>query len=256
MAINSEDNRHITSRWLSAGTDEPRLMIAQACLDGCTTMADMRSQVRQQARRQTKQWLNHVWCPSSSDLTAQTRPVVAQKTKCFEFNIIYTQQGQPLAVHPDLGVRGVSVSHSGIWYAIATAARQTLGVDLQCYRHFGSSARQWAFTAEERTQSIPLLCAIWAVREAFLKSHGVGLPHLLQTIDIDWQQQRVSNLSANLDERMFGLFYGLYWVCAICYCPTKDCPEKNYPEENYPPRLDVTTLSTSVPVTMLSGRSA
>ncbi|KUI99484.1 4'-phosphopantetheinyl transferase family protein [Vibrio sp. MEBiC08052] len=243
MAINSEDPARIASQ-SAAGTDVPRLLIAQACFDQHTTVADMRAQVRQQARWQTNHWLNQVWHTAALPFSHREESSVAQKTKGFEFNIIYTQQGQPFGFHPDLGVRGVSVSHSGIWYAIATASQQALGVDLQCYRHFGTSARQWAFTIEECTQPMTLLCATWAVREAFLKSHGVGLPHLLRTIDIDWQQQRVSDPSANLSERMFWMIYGLYWVCAICYYPESERPE-----------LDVMTLSTSVPLTVSSGRS-
>ncbi|QMV14435.1 4'-phosphopantetheinyl transferase family protein [Vibrio spartinae] len=241
MVTNSKDYTRMTSQY-SAGTDVPRLMIAQACFDEHTTVADRLSQVRQQARWQTKRWLNQVWQTTDASLSHLAESSVAQKTKCFEFNIIYTQQGQPFGFHPDFGVRGVSVSHSGIWYAIATASQPSLGVDLQCYRPFGTSARQWAFTTEECTQSMTLLCATWAVREAFLKSHGVGLPHLLRTIDIDWQQQRVSDPAANLSERMFWLVYGLYWVCAICYCP-----------ESEPPVLE--TLSTAVPLTVSSARS-
>ncbi len=242
MVINSENHTRITNQY-SAGTDVPRLMIAQACFDAQTTVTDRRSQVRQQARWQTKRWLNQVWQTTDEPLDRLTENTVSQKTKCFEFNVIYTQQGQPFGFHPDLGVRGVSISHSGIWYAIATASQPSLGIDLQCYRHFGPSARQWAFTAEECTQSITFLCATWAIREAFLKSHGVGLPHLLRNIDIDWQQQRVSDPAANLSERMFRMVYGLYWVCAICYC-----------SENERPEWDVATLST-VPLTVSSARS-
>ncbi|MDW6092930.1 4'-phosphopantetheinyl transferase family protein [Vibrio rhizosphaerae] len=248
MAINSEN--HVHSFPLSAaGTSVPRLMIAPARFEPHATMADMRSQVRQQARKHTRQWLNQVWHTAGLPFSCQREDKVAQKTKCFEFNIIYTQQGQPFGFHPDIGPCGVSVSHSGIWYAIATAPQRTLGIDLQCYRHFGASARQWAFTAEECTQSMTFLCAAWAVREAFLKSHGTGLPHVLRTIDIDWQQQRVSDPTANLSERLFWLIHGLYWVCAICYGPESDAPEYERPE------LDITTLSTSVPFTVSSGRS-
>ncbi|MDW6004026.1 4'-phosphopantetheinyl transferase family protein [Vibrio mangrovi] len=238
MATSSKIVSHdgITETQLSAGTDVPRFVITRADLSPRVSMTENRAQVREQAHRQTQKWLTRVW-------NSVSRSTNAPKTKCTEFRIQYTQQGQPYGIHPTLGQCALSLSHSDVWYAIATAPQQTLGIDLQCYRHFGPSALQLAFTAEEHGQSMALLCAVWAVREAFLKSHGKGLPYSLRTIQVDWQRRLVSDTTTGLSERMFWIFYGLYWVCAICYHPGSRAPV-----------LMPDNLRTSVLCTDLSGR--
>ena len=156
--------------------------------------------VKQQARELTLALLDQVWCAAGGT----------------GFILRHRASGQPIGEHPLLGWRQVSVSHSHCWYAGATSD-VAVGIDLQQYRTFSATARRLAFTADEHTLGYVQASAAWAIREAFLKSHGQGLPYPLRDIRIDWQQTQVFTQSARLERRQFWLWYSLEWVCALCF---------------------------------------
>ena len=163
-----------------------------------------RQRVRNRAREQAVALLNRVWCGDKTSVYAGG------------FTLRSRPGGQPVGEHPQQGQRAVSLSHSQSWYA-GTTGDGAIGIDLQHYRSFGASARRQAFTAGERRLGLVQSCAAWAIREAFLKSHGRGLPHRLNDIRIDWRNQRVLSVDGGLARRHFWLWYSLEWVCALCY---------------------------------------
>ncbi|MCP1106020.1 4'-phosphopantetheinyl transferase superfamily protein [Serratia nevei] len=158
------------------------------------------SAVKSDARAQAVALLNRTW----------------SQAHAAGFTLRHDASGQPFGEHPQLGRRHVSLSHSHIWYASATGDIP-LGIDLQQYRPFSGTARRWAFSeAEQRLGGIQA-CAVWAIREAFLKSHGRGLPYELRTIGIDWQAGLASSADGSLASRRFWLWRSLDWACALCF---------------------------------------
>lgn len=72
----------------------------------------------------------------------------------------------------------VSLSHSGSW-AVAAASVTPVGVDVQQSRAFSDSALDYAFRPHERLFPVKQRSLVWALKEAFLKSFGLGLlPHV------------------------------------------------------------------------------
>ncbi|MBH1931596.1 4'-phosphopantetheinyl transferase superfamily protein [Serratia rubidaea] len=163
-----------------------------------------RQRVRGNARALAVALLNRVW--SVDDASAEAG----------SFTLRARPGGQPVGAHPQRGARCVSLSHSQSWYAGATGDG-AVGIDLQHYRPFGAAARRQAFSVGERGLGPVQSCAAWAIREAFLKSHGRGLPYRLSDIHIDWRNQQVVSAAGGLTRRRFWLWYSLEWVCALCY---------------------------------------
>lgn len=159
--------------------------------------------VKQRARELAVALLNRVW---------QTGDGASQMAG---FTLTHRPSGQPVGEHPLLGEYAVSISHSHSWYAGATSDT-AVGIDLQQYRTFGTTAWRYAFAAGEQHWGRVQACAAWAIREAFLKSHGCGLPYRLRDIRIDWNNALVSH-PGQLECRQFWLWYSLDWVCALCF---------------------------------------
>ncbi|OKB68180.1 4'-phosphopantetheinyl transferase [Serratia marcescens] len=158
------------------------------------------SAVKSSARAQAVTLLNRTW----------------DQERATGFTLRHEASGQPFGEHPLLGRRHVSLSHSHLWYASATGDIP-LGIDLQHYRPFSGAARRLAFSAAERGLGRIQACAVWAIREAFLKSHGRGLPYDLRTIGIDWQTGLASSADGSLARRRFWLWRSLDWACALCF---------------------------------------
>ncbi|CAI1774900.1 4'-phosphopantetheinyl transferase superfamily protein [Serratia plymuthica] len=176
------------------------IAVAHAAADAKEPRLYRQRRVKQNARELTLALLDQVWCTAGGT----------------GFILRHHTSGQPIGEHPLLGWRQVSVSHSHSWYAGATS-NVAVGIDLQQYRTFSATARRLAFTVDEHALGYVQTSAAWAIREAFLKSHGQGLPYPLRDIHIDWQQSQVSTLSARLERRQFWLWYSLEWVCALCF---------------------------------------
>lgn len=198
----------------------PHIAITLGCTHRNAAVPALRhlAAVKKNAQALAVALLNRAWC--------QNRTV--------GFTLHHGANGRPIGEHPLLGNRHVSLSHSHIWFVSATGDIP-LGVDLQQYRLFSDAARRWAFSAAEQRLGRIQACTAWAIREAFLKSHGRGLPYELRTIDIDWQAGLASSADGRLACRRFWLWHSLDWVCALCF-PA---------EGERPARADITVYPSS-----------
>ncbi|BEO17059.1 MULTISPECIES: 4'-phosphopantetheinyl transferase superfamily protein [Serratia] len=200
----------------------PRIVIALGGAHRCAAVRGLRplSAVKNLARAQAVALLNRTWCQGHAT----------------GFTLRHEASGQPFGEHLLLGRRHVSLSHSLAWYASATGDIP-LGIDLQHYRPFSGAALRWAFSEAEQRLGRIQACAVWAIREAFLKSHGRGLPYELRTIGIDWRTGLVSSADGSLPSRRFWLWRSLDWTCALCF-PA---------EESMSFRANVTVFSLPAP---------
>ncbi|MCC4105832.1 4'-phosphopantetheinyl transferase superfamily protein [Serratia ureilytica] len=189
----------------------PHIAIALSCTHHRAAVPALRhlSTVKSNARAQAVALLNRIW-----------------RQECTTgFTLCHEASGQPFGEHPLLGRRHISLSHSHIWYASATGDIP-LGIDLQHYRPFAEAAQRWAFNAAEQRLGRIQACALWAIREAFLKSHGRSLPYELRTINIDWQTGLASSADDSLPCRGFWLWRSLDWACALCFPAGEGMPSK------------------------------
>ncbi|MCG7560561.1 4'-phosphopantetheinyl transferase superfamily protein [Pseudoalteromonas sp. McH1-42] len=128
----------------------------------------------------------------------------------------YGDQGQGKPAQP------VSTSHSHNWYAVATAPAP-LGIDIQVYRRFSVTNQQRLFHHNAVLADIITQTTRWSLCEAYLKSHGRGLPFDLRTIHIQQYASqgatsygRITSKNDTLAPASYWLWQTLYFCCAVC----------------------------------------
>ncbi|MDK1311621.1 4'-phosphopantetheinyl transferase family protein [Pseudoalteromonas ardens] len=135
----------------------------------------------------------------------------------------HTRYGQPFGDQgQEKPAQPVSTSHSQNWYAVATAPAP-LGIDIQVYRRFSVSNQQRLFDHNAVSADTITQTAQWSLCEAYLKSHGRGLPFDLRTIRIQQHASlgatscgRITSKNNTLTPASYWLWQTLYFCCAVC----------------------------------------